>query len=272
MWTCSKNPPGDGAGIAWVGDYLPEYKLAPELGNLLTVIENDGIARAISLLGEVAASARDDPIASNTAASGKEATLRYLLQGISVQGGLGSPANGTSTSSGSVRIEVMLASALPAHATDEAALQVARDKILAEALSGTPSANKGATPAAQAAAAWAADLAQICGGCVLIPRGSGLIGTAPIVILAVPLADLPEVVSYLAAQSNVHWLSPASEPKVANYYGTAISQSGQCESTYNTSNVGNSAYQYNDEGKHPIWSAGLTVRACDILFRGLCRV
>lgn len=251
-------------GVAWVGDYLPEYKLSPELKSLLDVFESNGIANVVSLLAKMAAAERNEQTASDGAASAEQAALWYLLQSISVRDGLGMSANrsiNSSSSGSSVRIEVTLASALPEHAINEASLQAARDTILAQASGSTPADRQGSTPAEQAAAAWKTDLLDICSGCVTKPRGSGLIGTAPSVLLTVPLADLPVVVSYLTAQSDVHWLSPASEPRVSNYYGTSIGQSGQCPSTYSTSNVGNSAYPYNDEGKHPIWSAGLTVRA-----------
>lgn len=50
-----------------------------------------------------------------------------------------------------------------------------------------------------------------------------------------------------------------SSPRAANYYGTAISQCGQAESTYDVANLANPNYAYNDQGKHPLWDAGLTV-------------
>ena len=48
--------------------------------------------------------------------------------------------------------------------------------------------------------------------------------------------------------------------RLANYYGTAITQSGQCETQYDTANVPDSGYTYYDQGRHPMWAAGLNVR------------
>lgn len=50
-----------------------------------------------------------------------------------------------------------------------------------------------------------------------------------------------------------------SSPRAANYYGTAISQCGASESIYDVANLANGAYAYNDEGKTPLWDAGLRV-------------
>jgi hypothetical protein len=49
--------------------------------------------------------------------------------------------------------------------------------------------------------------------------------------------------------------------RLANFYGTAITQSGQCESQYDCANIEDSGYTYNDGGKHPMWAVGLNVRA-----------
>ena len=59
----------------------------------------------------------------------------------------------------------------------------------------------------------------------------------------------------------VHWMASVPVSRLANFYGTAITQSGQCESQYDCANIEDSGYTYNDAGKHPMWAAGLNVRA-----------
>lgn len=74
-----------------------------------------------------------------------------------------------------------------------------------------------------------------------------------------PLQRLAAAAALLAAQPGVHWVTLHSSPRAANFYGTAVSQCGAAESTYDVANLANSAYTYNDEGKHPLWAAGLRV-------------
>lgn len=78
-------------------------------------------------------------------------------------------------------------------------------------------------------------------------------------MVKVPLQHLDAAASLLAGQPAVHWLTLHSSPRTANYYGTAISQCGASESTYDVANLANGAYGYNDEGKTPLWDAGLRV-------------
>ena len=66
------------------------------------------------------------------------------------------------------------------------------------------------------------------------------------------------------ADEQVHWLATAATARVANYYGTAITQSGHSEAQYDTANVQNVGYTYNDGGLHPMWAAGLDVRATSL--------
>ena len=63
------------------------------------------------------------------------------------------------------------------------------------------------------------------------------------------------------AAAQVHWLATAATAQAANYYGTAITQSGRSEPKYDTANVQNGGYTYTDGGLHPMWNAGLDVRA-----------
>ena len=267
-----------------MGDYLPTYKLSPEMSTIVTFIESNDHVTAHALLDKLTA-APGDTIPPDLQASGLEpASLRLLQKSV-----LGTrsdvPVGDRSSTSGNsgeynVRLEVSLAAALPPHASDESELEAARASVLAIALDGKMPANSlDANVAQKAAALWATDMNDICSGfCGIHPVGSGLIGTAPSVVLTVPLADVPAVVSYLATQSDVNWISPSGVIRQANYYSTAINQGGQCESTLDTSNLSNSNYVYNDEGKHPIWQAGLTgvlwqsssrvcIEGCPLLFQ-----
>jgi len=63
------------------------------------------------------------------------------------------------------------------------------------------------------------------------------------------------------AAAQVHWLATAATAQAANYYGTAITQSGRSEPQYDTANVQDGGYTYTDGGLHPMWNAGLDVRA-----------
>jgi len=102
-----------------------------------------------------------------------------------------------------------------------------------------------------------AGLAAACGG-----SGGGCLiaqSTAERLVVKVPLQHLDAAASLLAGQPAVHWLTLHSSPRAANYYGTAISQCGASESIYDVANLANGAYAYNDEGKTPLWGAGLRV-------------
>lgn len=74
-----------------------------------------------------------------------------------------------------------------------------------------------------------------------------------------PLERLAAATAVLAAQPGVHWVTLHSSPRAANYYGTAITQCGAAESTYDVANLYNGSYPYNDQAKHPLWAAGIRV-------------
>lgn len=96
-------------------------------------------------------------------------------------------------------------------------------------------------------------MAACGGGCAIVQS------TDTRLVVKVPLRHLDAAASLLAAQPAVHWLTLHSSPRAANYYGTAISQCGASETTYDVGNLANGAYTYNDEAKHPLWDAGLRV-------------
>ena len=62
----------------------------------------------------------------------------------------------------------------------------------------------------------------------------------------------------------MHWLATAATAQAANYYGTAITQCGRSEPQYDTANVQDPGYSYNDGGLHPMWTVGLDVRAASL--------
>ena len=66
----------------------------------------------------------------------------------------------------------------------------------------------------------------------------------------------------MAPGAQVHWLATAVTAQAANYYGTAITQSGHSEAQYDTANAQNPGFTYVDGGVHPMWSGGLDVRTC----------
>jgi hypothetical protein len=78
-------------------------------------------------------------------------------------------------------------------------------------------------------------------------------------VVKAPLERLAAAAALLSAQLGVHWVTLHSSPQAANFYGTAISQCGAAESTYDVGNLYNASYAYNDEAKHPLWDAGLRV-------------
>ena len=254
------------AGVAWVGDYLPAYKLAPEMSTIINFIESRSAKFASDLFDNIATSNTNDALLLDSHTSGLEAPVLQLLrrsvskQKVAVPLGGRWSSSRNSSSDHTIRLEVSLRSALPAHATDEAALKLAKSSVLAPALEGTPPAITPETESAQrAVATWAPYLLKVCdAACVIHRVSAGLVGIPPTVVLTIPLADVPAVVSYLAIQSDVNWISPTSKIQMANFYAGAITQTGQCVSTFDTSSMGNTSYVYNDEGKHPMWAAGLT--------------
>jgi hypothetical protein len=89
--------------------------------------------------------------------------------------------------------------------------------------------------------------------CSLRPAGEGRL------VVKAPLERLAAAAATLTAQPGVHWVTLHSSPRAANYYGTAITQCGAAESTYDVANLYNGSYPYNDQAKHPLWAAGIRV-------------
>lgn len=101
------------------------------------------------------------------------------------------------------------------------------------------------------------ELLNVCGlgprGCTLRHAGEGRL------VVQAPLERLAAAAAMLAAQPGVHWVTLHSSPRAANHYGTAITQCGAAESTYDVANLYNGSYPYNDQAKHPLWAAGIRV-------------
>ena len=100
-------------------------------------------------------------------------------------------------------------------------------------------------------------LAAVCGigtrACTLREAGEGRL------VVKAPLERLAAATATLTAQPGVHWVTLHSSPRAANFYGTAITQCGAAESTYDVANLYNGSYPYNDQAKHPLWAAGIRV-------------
>ena len=70
------------------------------------------------------------------------------------------------------------------------------------------------------------------------------------------LFGLQAVVVWLAAQPQVHWVSPRPKTRAANFFATGIGQSGNAAAFAAASNGPGPA---GDAGTHPLWDAGLYI-------------
>lgn len=116
-------------------------------------------------------------------------------------------------------------------------------EVLADAPADAPRLRSRAQPATAALSDWPAALQSVFGTDVAL-AGHGLHQTT----VVVPAHLLAPVLTWLAVQPAVHWLTPRWALRQHNFEASAIIQSGQ--------GAGNKAM--NDAGTRPIWAAGIT--------------
>ncbi|KAL6772119.1 hypothetical protein ACKKBG_A28990 [Auxenochlorella protothecoides x Auxenochlorella symbiontica] len=101
-------------------------------------------------------------------------------------------------------------------------------------------------PGRAAVADWAAPLRTAFGGGVDVVRG----GSGAAVVLCPPFL-LQDVLTWLAAQPMVHWISPLPRMQLQNNQASAITQAG-------TGALSTSQNSFDNPEVHPIWAAGIT--------------
>ena len=179
------------AGVAWVGDYLPSYKVAPMLTRLLQLVDQEGPS-AVAVMAAEAAASTGPPRGAAVHATAQWRALR------TVELSSGAPtAAGTAAVAAAVRIDATFVSALPAHAVDETALAAAREAVLSG-----PSTWNFSTDAASAGVMMAqrTALSACCGHeCTVEDAGA----TARSVTIVASLGSAAAVVSCLAVDPEV---------------------------------------------------------------------
>ena len=179
--------------MAWIGDYLPSYKVAPLLADLLELIDQHG-ATTVTVMAMAARQQAEPPSlpagSSRTAAASATSQWRALR---TVQ--VHSNADGASgaAAAATVRVQVTFVSALPAHALDESALKTAREAVLSGPQGGQQSS------ASDAPAQGAALSACCAAGCSIETSGA----SARASVIVAPLQNVSAIVTCLAAHPEV---------------------------------------------------------------------
>lgn len=243
--------------MLWVGEWEAPHRVAPELADLVTVLHQEGVSAVASALRSTKHA--DAPRGSQRDGHSSAAADRLA-------NALWTDVDTDTTSSDVDRDLRISLDVLLVHHMLPLATALSTDKLhaarisLLSAVAGTPGHDSSATDSdsAASAASIAAAVHTACGArqtspCEIKEAAPGRL------IVKVPLALVDEAVAALANQPPVHWLSLHVSPHVANFYGTAIGQSGTSPATYDIDDLGNTNKRYSNEGKNPFWTVGLDV-------------
>ena len=178
--------------MVWIGDYLPSYKLAPLLADLLGLLQRHGAA-ALTAMAASAQQAEPPAMAAGSKRTAAANATREWRAMRTVQVHTTADSDRDAAAAATLRIDVTFVSALPAHAVDESALQSAREAVLLGPREGkqNSAANVPAHPAALSACCTAE--------CNVVTSGA----TARSSMFVAPLQNVSAVVTCLAAHPEV---------------------------------------------------------------------
>ncbi|KAL3130908.1 Signal peptide peptidase-like 2A [Trebouxia sp. C0009 RCD-2024] len=216
------------AGVVWVGDYHAAYKASPEIQRLV------GWAAVQPRLGlQQAGSKQSTQPHSPRPAKGVHAFVRQnedgsnvLVLDVSFPQSL---ADGLDSSKSTIQPHL-------------------QQNVSASLTSFIIKRQPKFHPANAALADWQAPLDVVCHSqCRLAASGPGRIS------VTAPAEFAEDVLVWLTAQPQVHWVSPRAKTRAANFFATGIGQSGSA-ATLDDAKLGLDQ----DAGTHPFWKAGLT--------------